>query len=129
MCALWGPTSEEELLLGGSEYLCFGAAIEGELVPLFAHEYGAPGAPVLFGAENDQPLSTLFAHKDDLLRGRTLRLNTSFALSGNTVMVLQIVWHTQGATLHTGGTGTSSTRLYFNLLMLYARLTNRFNRT
>jgi len=53
MYALWGPASAEELLLGGSEYLCFGATIKGELVPLFAHEYGAPGAPVLFGAEND----------------------------------------------------------------------------
>ncbi len=35
-------SEEEEVLLGGSEHLCFGAAVEGELVPLFAHEYSSP---------------------------------------------------------------------------------------
>jgi hypothetical protein len=62
-----GARKREELLLGGSEYLCFGVAIEGELVSLFAHEYSAPGAPVLFGTENNQLLSATFARKDDLL--------------------------------------------------------------
>jgi hypothetical protein len=38
-----------EKLLGGSEYLFFSAAVESDFVPAFAHEYGAPGAPVLFG--------------------------------------------------------------------------------
>ena len=68
------PASGEELLLGGSEYLCFGAAIKGELVPLFTHEYSPPGAPVLFGTENDQFLSAPFARKDDLLLWKTLHL-------------------------------------------------------
>ena len=66
--------SREEL--GGSEHLVVGVAIEGELVPLLAHEYGAPRAPVLFGTENDQVLSALFARKDDLLLRRTLHLYT-----------------------------------------------------
>ena len=62
--------------LGGSEHLVVGVAIKGELVPLLAHENGAPRAPVLFGTENDQLLSTLFARKDDLLLWRTLHLYT-----------------------------------------------------
>jgi hypothetical protein len=94
-------------------------------VPLFAHEYGAPGAPFFFGSENDQLLSALLAHKDDLLRRRAFHVNTSFTLSGITVMVRL----TQKATSHTRGTGTRSTMLYFNLLMLDAKLANRFNRT
>jgi hypothetical protein len=43
-------------------------------VPLFTHEYGAPGAPVLFGTENNQLLSAPFARKDDLLLWKTLHL-------------------------------------------------------
>ena len=60
--------------LGGSENLVVGTAVEGELVPLLAHEYGAPRAPVLFGTENDQLLFALFARKDDLLLWKTLHL-------------------------------------------------------
>ena len=37
-----GTASEEKVLLGGSEHLYFGAAVEGEFVPLFAHEYSSP---------------------------------------------------------------------------------------
>ena len=118
-----------ERLLGGSEYLLFSAAVEGELVPLFAHEYCTPGAPVFFGSEKDHLLFALFAHKDDRLRRRKFHVNTSFALSGITVVVWQAVRLTQGATSHTRGMGTRSTMLYFNLLMLDAKFTNRFNRT
>jgi len=64
--------------LRGSEDLFVGAAIEGDLVPTFAHKYGAPGAPVLFGAEKDQLLSAIFAREDHLL-GRTQHVCTSFA--------------------------------------------------
>ena len=60
--------------LGGSEDLFVSVAIEGELVPLLAHEYGAPRAPIFFGTENDQLLCALFARKDDLLLWRTLHL-------------------------------------------------------
>ena len=60
--------------LGGSEDLFVGVAIEGELVPLFAHEYGAPRAPIFFRAENDQLLFALFARNDDLLLWKTLHL-------------------------------------------------------
>jgi hypothetical protein len=66
--------SEEEVRLGGSAYLGFGAAAEGEFVPLFAHEYSSPRAPVLFGTENDQLLSAPFTRKDDLLLWKTLHL-------------------------------------------------------
>ena len=62
-----GTASEEEVLLGGSEHLCFGAAVEGEFVPLFAHEYSSPRAPVLFGSEKYYLLCALFARKDALL--------------------------------------------------------------
>jgi hypothetical protein len=80
-----------ERLLGGSEYLLFSAAVEGELVPLFAHEYCTPGAPVFFGSEKDHLLFALFAHKDDRLRRRKFHVNTSFALSGITVVVWRAV--------------------------------------
>ena len=56
-----------EKLLGGSEYLFFSAAVEGELVPLFAHEYCTPRAPFFFGSEKDHHLFALFARKDALL--------------------------------------------------------------
>jgi hypothetical protein len=69
------PASRKELLLGGGEDLFVGAAVEGELVPALAHEHGAPGAPLFYRAEDDQLLSALFAHKDDLLRRRTLHMN------------------------------------------------------
>jgi hypothetical protein len=68
------PASREGLLLGGGEDLFVGAAVEGELVSAFAHEYGAPGTPLFYGAEYDHLLSALFAHKDDLLRRRTLHV-------------------------------------------------------
>jgi hypothetical protein len=63
-----------ERLLGGSEYLLFSAAIEGELVPLFAHEYCTSGAPVFFGSEKDHLLFALFARKDALLLWKTLHV-------------------------------------------------------
>jgi hypothetical protein len=37
------------LELGGREYLFFGAAIEGKLLPALAFEDGTPGSPVVFG--------------------------------------------------------------------------------
>jgi hypothetical protein len=46
-----------EKLGGSGGDLFVGVGVEGELVPLFTHEYGASGAPVLFGAEKDQLLS------------------------------------------------------------------------
>ena len=61
--------------LGGSEHLVVGTAVEGELVPLFAHEYCTSGAPIFFGTENDQLLCALFARKDDLLLWKTLHVN------------------------------------------------------
>jgi hypothetical protein len=42
-----GPAREARILRGG-EYPFVGAAVEGELVTVSAHEHGAPGAPVLF---------------------------------------------------------------------------------
>ncbi len=62
-----GDCARGEKLLGGSEYLFFSAAVEGEFVPLFAHENCTPGAPVLFGSEKDHLLFALFARKDALL--------------------------------------------------------------
>jgi hypothetical protein len=62
-----GEQRGEELLLGGGEDLFVGESVEGELVSLFAHEYCASGAPVLFGTEDNQLLSATFARKDDLL--------------------------------------------------------------
>jgi len=66
--------SEQGEGLGNGKDLFVGEAIEGKLVSLFAREYGAPGAPVLFGTENNQLLSALFARKDDLLLWKTLHL-------------------------------------------------------
>jgi hypothetical protein len=54
--------------VGGSEGLFVGLALESELMASFAHEDSVPGAPILFGAQQDQLLSALFAGKDDLLR-------------------------------------------------------------
>jgi hypothetical protein len=68
--------------LGGGENLFVGAAVEGELVTVSAQEHGVPGAPVLFGTENNQLLSTIFTREDDLLLKRTLHEFTSSALSG-----------------------------------------------
>jgi hypothetical protein len=53
-------------------------------MPTSAYEYGTPGVPLLFGAQKDQLLSTLFARKDYLL-GRTLHVCTSFASLGRYV--------------------------------------------
>ncbi len=60
------PLDEGEEL-GGSEDLCIGTAVEGELLATFTLEDGAPGAPVLFGCEKNQLLLALFAREDDLL--------------------------------------------------------------
>src|SRR5918998_4409495 len=67
-------TGEQGEGLGGGEDLFVGESVEGELVPLFAREYGASGAPVLFGTEDNQLLSALFARKDDLLLWKMLHL-------------------------------------------------------
>lgn len=82
-----GEQRGEELLLGGGEDLFVGETVEGELVPLFACEYGASGAPVLFGAENDQLLSALFALKGDLLLWKMLHVYAPpYPLWGITLM-------------------------------------------
>src|SRR3954471_19926665 len=60
--------------VGGGEDLFVGMILKSELVARFAHEYGVPGAPVLFGAHNDKLLSALFARKYDLLHGITLHV-------------------------------------------------------
>jgi hypothetical protein len=60
--------------IGGGEDLFVGMILESELMARFTQEYGVPGAPVLFGAQNDQLLSALFARKDDLLFGITLHV-------------------------------------------------------
>ena len=73
--AATGAANSEELLLGGGgENLLVSTAVEGELVPTLAHEYRAPRAPLLFGAQNDQLLFAPFARKDDLLARRTLHV-------------------------------------------------------
>jgi hypothetical protein len=69
--------------LGGGENLFVGAAVEGELVPITTREHGVPGAPVLFGTENNQLLSAILACEDDLLLERTLHERTSLARSGH----------------------------------------------
>jgi hypothetical protein len=59
---------ESQLIsIGGDEDLLVGMILQSELVARFTHEYGVPGAPVLFRAQNDQLLSALFARKDNLL--------------------------------------------------------------
>jgi hypothetical protein len=59
--------SDEGEELGGDEYLFVSTPLEGELVPLFAHEYSSSGAPVLYRSGKDQLLLALFAREDDLL--------------------------------------------------------------
>jgi hypothetical protein len=104
-------------------------AVEGELLATFTLEDGASGAPVLFGAEKNQLLLALFAREDDLL-GRMLHVYTSFAHLGHRIRRgLGELLGCTGATSHIPGTGTRSTILYFSLLMLDAKLLNRFNRT
>jgi hypothetical protein len=72
---------ESQLIsIGGDEDLLVGMILQSELVARFTHEYGVPGAPVLFGAQNDQLLSALFARKYDLLHGIKLHVCTSSAL-------------------------------------------------
>ncbi len=98
-------------------------------MPLFAHEYGTSGAPVLYRSGKDQLLLALFAREDDLFR-RTLHVYTSFAHLGHRIRRgLGEPLGCTGATSHIPGTGTRSTMLYFSLLMLDAKLLNRFNRT
>jgi hypothetical protein len=46
-----GQASGEEL--AGGEDLFVGAAIEGELMPVSAHEHSVPRAPILFGTEEN----------------------------------------------------------------------------
>src|SRR5918994_6417453 len=104
-------------VLGGSEYLLFSAAVEGELVPLFAHEYCTPGAPVFFGSEKDHLLFALFARKDELLLWKTLHVYAPpwppFGAS-RSLWVWRAVGARRRVTSHTRGTGTRSTMLYFN---------------
>jgi hypothetical protein len=72
---------ESQLIsVGGGEELFVGMILKSELVARFTHEYGVPGAPVLFGAQHDQLLSALFARKDDLVHGIKLHVCTSSAL-------------------------------------------------
>jgi hypothetical protein len=75
-----GQASGEELRGDGDLFV--GAAIKGELVPMSADEYGAPGAPVFFCAEQDQLLPAIFTFEDNLLFERTLHEFTSSTLSG-----------------------------------------------
>src|SRR5215203_3168798 len=102
--------SEQGEGLGNGKDLFVGEAIEGKLVSLFAREYGAPGAPVLFGTENNQLLSALFARKDDLLLWKTLHLYAPPFASlwgvAFVVVVLASRWATQKATSHTRRMGT-----------------------
>jgi hypothetical protein len=100
--------------LGGGEDLFVGAAVEGESVPVSAHEYGVSGAPILFGTEENQLLSTIFAREDDLLLERTLHEFTSSALSG--LAFMNYYWASgwpalRGATSHIHGVATRSTKL------------------
>jgi hypothetical protein len=75
-----GQASGEELR--GDRDLFVGVAVEGDPVPVSAEEYGVPGAPVFFWAEQDQLLPAIFAREDDLLFEITLHEFTSSTLSG-----------------------------------------------
>jgi hypothetical protein len=73
-----GQAQGEEL--GGDEYLFVGTPVEGEPVPVPAHEHGAPSTPILLRAKEHQLLSAIFAREDALLLERSLHEFTSFAL-------------------------------------------------
>jgi hypothetical protein len=57
-------------VLGGGDDLFVGAAVEGELVSVAAHEHSVPGTPILFGTKHNQLLVAILATEDELL-GRT----------------------------------------------------------
>ena len=67
--------------LRGYEDLFVGTPVEGEPVPVPAHEHGVPGTPILFWAEENQLFSAIFAREDALLLERSLHEFTSFTLS------------------------------------------------
>jgi hypothetical protein len=67
---------------GSKDLLLVGMILESELMTRCAHEYGVPGAPVLFGAQNNQLLCALFADKDDSL-GITLHVYLLGPFSGH----------------------------------------------
>jgi hypothetical protein len=67
-------------VLRGDEDLFVGTPVEGEPVPVPAHEHGPPSTPILLRAKEHQLLSAIFARKDALLLERSLHEFTSFAL-------------------------------------------------
>lgn len=66
----WASDIEVSKLGGGKDFFV-GTAVERELLPAFAPEDGAPGAPVLFGAQEDSLFSARFTPKDYLLERMT----------------------------------------------------------
>jgi hypothetical protein len=74
--------------LGGGEDFFVGTAVEGEPLPAFAPEDGVPGAPVLFGAQEDSLFSAPFTQGLSARKSVSLILLSALSRASSTVFEL-----------------------------------------